>query len=118
MIQRGINIKLKNRKGQSPLHLSIEKRHDTFTKWMIEFTDIDPYEPDNLGKSPMEVALVSAPLFQEQLEGIKITFVKRGKNIIELAFVRYNQTNQTCSKERTRKNKTSTNQNQKKKKKS
>lgn len=75
LMENGFDIKLKNRKGQSPLHLSIEKRQDNFTKWLLENTDIDPYQADNLGKTPLDIALVLSPLYQEKVMGISKTIL-------------------------------------------
>jgi len=66
LIEKGADINLKDRKGQSPLHLSIVVRKDTITNLLME-KGADLFTLDNTGKTPYSMAELT-PQYQSELK--------------------------------------------------
>jgi len=53
--QADVDLSVHNRRGQTPLHLSIARRNDEMTNELLAL-GADPYMPDNTGKTPFDLA--------------------------------------------------------------
>ena len=65
-----ILFSVKNRRGQTVLHITVERRVDRATEYLIGQCDANPQEPDNTGKTPLDYA-ANAPQYQGELKGTK-----------------------------------------------
>ncbi len=89
-VSKGADCNAKNRRGETPLHTSIEKRYfpielkclgihcksvlfqlfrlDDMTRLLVEKGDADVFAQDNTGKTPMDIAGLT-PLYVQELRG-------------------------------------------------
>jgi hypothetical protein len=73
LVDAGCDVNVKNRRGQTPLHISVERRLDKMTEYLIEKGGANLYEPDNTGKTPFDLA-GHTPQYQSEL---KEWFIRR-----------------------------------------
>ena len=78
LFDRGIDVNIRNRKGQTPLHIAVEMRYeffpsiflntvcrmDSLTKWLVEKGKADYDIKDNMGKTPVQIAALT-PAFMK-----------------------------------------------------
>lgn len=70
LLEKGANANMKNRRGQTPLHLAVENRQNQISEILILQGKADAKLPDNMGKSAYELAGV-IPTYQLEIKSKK-----------------------------------------------